>query len=51
MFTGTATAATCPAESITMEKIMAAARLIDQHQREDAFPLGGVIFKISKVLP
>ena len=35
MFTGTATAATCPAESITMEKIMAAARLIDQHQRED----------------
>ena len=30
----TATARTGPAESITMEKILAAAKLIDQHERE-----------------
>jgi hypothetical protein len=32
----TATASTGPAESITIEKIRAAAKLIDQHERENA---------------
>ena len=36
MFTGTSTAGTGPSEGITIEKIIAAGKLLDQHERENS---------------